>query len=71
MLVLGDVYGGNLSTAIPAKFGNGVVRDAVVRDLDGIKDISGFVSFVRGWSPTYASPTIMLIRLYVTSVVLL
>jgi len=74
MLVKGDVYvadvfgkieegpiiGDNLSTAIFAKSGNGVVHDAAVRDLDGIKAIDGFTSFVRGWHPTYASPTIML-----------
>ena len=74
MLVQGDVYvadvfgkveegpiiGDNLSTAIYAKSGNGVVHDAAVRDLDGIKEIPGFTSFVRGWHPTYASPTIML-----------
>ena len=46
MLVSGGVYGENLSTSIPIKFGNGVVRDAAVRDLDGIKDIPGFASFV-------------------------
>ncbi|MBM3240792.1 RraA family protein [Candidatus Poribacteria bacterium] len=75
MLVKGDVYvadvfgkieegpiiGDNLSTAIFAKSGNGVVHDAAVRDLDGIKAIDGFTSFVRGWHPTYASPTIMLL----------
>ncbi len=75
MLVKGDVYvadvygkisegpiiGDNLSTAIYAKSGNGVVHDAAVRDLDGIKAIPGFTSFVRGWHPTYASPTIMLL----------
>lgn len=75
MLVKGDVYvadvygkieqgpviGDNLSTAIYAKSGNGVVHDAAVRDLDGIREIPGFVSFVRGWHPTYASPTIMLV----------
>ncbi len=75
MLVQGDVYvadvfgklaegpiiGDNLSTAIYAKSGNGVVHDAAVRDLDGIKAIDGFTSFVRGWHPTYASPTIMLL----------
>ena len=74
MLVQGDVYvadvfgkveegpviGDNLATAIYSKSGNGVVHDAAVRDLDGIKEIPGFTSFVRGWSPTYASPTIML-----------
>ena len=75
MLVKGDVYvadvygkveqgpiiGDNLSTAIHARSGNGVVHDAAVRDLDGIQAIPGFVSFVRGWHPTYASPTIMLL----------
>jgi regulator of RNase E activity RraA len=75
MLVQGDVYvadvygkiergpiiGDNLSTAIYANSGNGVVHDAAVRDLDGIQQIPGFTSFVRGWHPTYASPTIMLL----------
>ena len=75
MLVRGDVYvadvygkveqgpiiGDNLATAIHARSGNGVVHDAAVRDLDGIQAIPGFVSFVRGWHPTYASPTIMLL----------
>jgi regulator of RNase E activity RraA len=75
MLVQGDVYvadvygkiergpiiGDNLSTAIYANSGNGVVHDAAVRDLDGIQEIPGFTSFVRGWHPTYASPTIMLL----------
>jgi len=75
MLVKGDVYvadvfgkvaegpiiGDNLSTSIYAKSENGVVHDAAVRDLDGIKEIDGFTSFVRGWHPTYASPTIMLL----------
>ncbi len=75
MLVKGDVYvadvygkieegpiiGDNLSTAIHAKSGNGVVHDAAVRDLDGIKAIPGFACFVRGWHPSYASPTIMLL----------
>jgi regulator of RNase E activity RraA len=75
MLVPGDVYiadvygkheqgpiiGDNLSTAIYAKSGKGVVHDASVRDIDGIQSMPGFVSFVRGFHPTYASPTIMLL----------
>jgi regulator of RNase E activity RraA len=56
----GPVIGDNLATSIYAKSGNGVVHDAAVRDLDGIQEIEGFTSFVRGWHPTYASPTIML-----------
>lgn len=75
MLVPGDVYvadvygkheqgpivGDNLSTAIYAKSGKGIVHDASVRDIDGIQAMPGFVSFVRGFHPTYASPTIMLV----------
>lgn len=57
----GPIIGDNLSTAIYAKSGNGVVHDAAIRDLDGIREIPGFTSFVRGWHPTYASPTIMLL----------
>ena len=74
MLVKGDVYvadvygkieqgpiiGDNLSTAIFANSGNGVVHDAAVRDIEGIREMPGFTSFVRGWHPSYASPTIML-----------
>jgi 4-hydroxy-4-methyl-2-oxoglutarate aldolase len=56
----GPIIGDNLATSIYSKSGNGVVHDAAVRDLDGIKAIPDFVCFVRGWSPTYASPTIML-----------
>jgi 4-hydroxy-4-methyl-2-oxoglutarate aldolase len=75
MLVSGDVYvadvygkhdqgpivGDNLATAIYAKSGKGIVHDASVRDIDGIREIPGFASFVRGFHPTYASPTIMLV----------
>ncbi len=75
MLVPGDVYiadvygkheqgpimGDNLATAIYAKSGRGVVHHASVRDLEGIEEIAGFASYVRGFHPTYASPTIMLV----------
>lgn len=57
----GPVIGDNLSTAIYANSGNGVVHNAAVRDLEGIQSIPGFTSFVRGWHPSYASPTIMLV----------
>ena len=74
MLVSGDVYvadvfgkidqgaviGDNLATAIYANSGNGVVHDASVRDIDGIQELPDFTSFVRGYHPTFASPTIML-----------
>ena len=75
MLVQGDVYvadiygkieqgpviGDNLATAIYANSGNGVVHNGAVRDLEGIEEMPGFASFVRGWHPSYASPTIMLL----------
>lgn len=57
----GPIVGDNLSTAIHAKSGKGIVHDASVRDIDGIQSIPGFASFVRGFHPTYASPTIMLV----------
>lgn len=57
----GPVIGDNLATAILTHSGNGVVHDAAVRDLEGIEALEGFASFVRGWHPSYASPTIMLV----------
>lgn len=57
----GAVIGDNLAVSIHEKSGNGVVHDAAVRDIDGIKDLPGFVSFVRGYHPSFASPTIMLV----------
>ena len=59
-IVQGPIIGDNLSMSIWAKSGNGVVHDAAVRDLDGIAELPGFASFVRGVHPSYASPTIML-----------
>lgn len=56
----GAVIGDNLATSILAKSGNGVVHDAAIRDIDGVEELPGFVSFFRGLHPTYASPTIML-----------
>jgi regulator of RNase E activity RraA len=59
-IVQGPVIGDNLAVAILTNSGNGVVHDAAVRDLDGIRELEGFCSFVRGTHPTFASPTIML-----------
>ena len=56
----GPVIGDNLSVAILTNSGNGVVHDAAVRDLDGIRELKGFCSFVRGSHPSFASPTILL-----------
>ena len=56
----GPVIGDNLATSIYAKTGNGVVHDAAVRDIEGIRELDGFVAFCRGYHPTAASSTIML-----------
>ena len=56
----GPVIGDNLSTSIYAKTGNGVVHDAAVRDIEGVRELSGFTGFFRGYHPTAATSTIML-----------
>ena len=57
------IIGDNLGTAIKANSGNGVVFDGSVRDLEGLKDIPHFPCFIRGWHPSIAAPTIMLMGL--------
>ena len=57
----GPVVGDNLSTSIYAKTGRGVVHDASVRDIEGVRELEGFVSFFRGFHPTAATSTIMLV----------
>ena len=59
----GPIIGDNLGTAIKANSGNGVVFDGSVRDVQGLEDIPGFPCFVRGWHPSFSSPTIMLMGL--------
>ena len=56
----GAVVGDNLSTSIYAKTGNGVLHHGSVRDVEGVRELSGFVSFFRGYHPTAATSTIML-----------
>jgi regulator of RNase E activity RraA len=56
----GPVIGDNLSTSIYAKSGRGVVHDAAVRDIEGIRELEGFVAFCRGYHPTTATHSVML-----------
>jgi 4-hydroxy-4-methyl-2-oxoglutarate aldolase len=49
----GPIIGDNLGTSIAAKSGNGVVLNGTVRDLDGLSEIPGFTSFIRGSHPSY------------------
>jgi len=67
MLQEGDVYvcdhfglkengasiGDNVGNAIYANSGNGIVYNGVIRDIDGLKEIEGFTSFVRGYHPSH------------------
>jgi 4-hydroxy-4-methyl-2-oxoglutarate aldolase len=57
----GAIMGDNLSTSIFSKSGNGVVHDGSIRDIEGVMEIEGFVSFARAWHPSIAAPTIMLV----------
>ncbi|MDX2248050.1 MAG: RraA family protein [Bacteroidia bacterium] len=66
-LVKGDVYvgdqfglhvdgptiGDNLGNAIYTNSGNGIVYNGTIRDIEGLKDIPGFTSFVRGYHPSH------------------
>ncbi len=48
----GTFAGDNLSTAIFAKSGNGLVVNGSVRDVTGIRDVKGFRAYVRGTDPS-------------------
>ena len=56
----GPVIGENLSTAIFARTGCGVLHNASVRDHEGIEEIAGFPVFARSLHPSFANPTISL-----------
>jgi len=67
MLQKGDVYvsdhfglkqdgpsiGDNVGNAIYARTGNGIVYDGAVRDINGLKELPNFVSFVRSYDPSH------------------
>ena len=67
MLQPGDVYvcdhfglkqdgpsiGDNVGNAIYAKSHNGIVYDGAVRDINGLKELEDFTSFVRSYDPSH------------------
>ncbi|MCP5119294.1 MAG: RraA family protein [bacterium] len=67
MLQPGDVYvcdhfglkvdgpsiGDNVGNSIYAKSGNGIVYDGAVRDIEGLKELENFTSFVRHYHPSH------------------
>jgi regulator of RNase E activity RraA len=49
----GPTIGDNLGNSIFAKTGNGIVYDGAVRDINGLKEIGSFTSFVRSYHPSH------------------
>ena len=49
----GPSIGDNVGNAIYARTGNGIVYDGAVRDIDGLKELDNFVSFVRFYHPSH------------------
>lgn len=72
MLQQGDVYvcdhfglkdggpsiGDNVGNAIYAKSGNGIVYDGAIRDIEGLKELENFTSFVRTYHPSHHYSTL-------------
>jgi len=72
MLQQGDVYvcdhfglkedgpsiGDNVGNSIYAKSGNGIVYDGAVRDINGLKELENFTSFVRTYTPSHHYSTL-------------
>jgi regulator of RNase E activity RraA len=49
----GPSIGDNVGNAIYARTGNGIVYDGAVRDINGLKELPNFVSFVRSYDPSH------------------
>ena len=49
----GPSIGDNVANAIYAKSGNGIVYNGAVRDIDGLKELENFTSFVRSYHPSH------------------
>jgi regulator of RNase E activity RraA len=49
----GASIGDNVGNAIYARSGNGIVYNGAVRDINGLKALPGFTSFVRSYDPSH------------------
>jgi regulator of RNase E activity RraA len=49
----GPSIGDNVGNAIYARSGNGIVYDGAVRDINGLKELENFTSFVRYYDPSH------------------
>ncbi|MBX2945073.1 MAG: RraA family protein [Cyclobacteriaceae bacterium] len=52
-LIDGPTIGDNLGNSIFARSGNGIVYDGPVRDINGLKEIKGFTSYIRTYHPSH------------------
>lgn len=52
-LVDGPTIGDNLGNSIFARSGNGIIYDGPVRDVNGLKEIEGFTSYIRTYHPSH------------------
>jgi len=49
----GASVGDNVGSAIYARTGNGIVYDGAVRDINGLREMENFTSFVRFYDPSH------------------
>jgi regulator of RNase E activity RraA len=49
----GASVGDNVGSAIYAKSGNGIVYDGAIRDINGLREMENFTSFVRSYDPSH------------------
>ena len=49
----GASVGDNVASAIYARTGNGIVYDGAVRDINGLRRLENFTSFVRSYDPSH------------------
>jgi regulator of RNase E activity RraA len=49
----GASVGDNVGSAIYARSGNGIVYDGAVRDINGLRELEHFTSFVRYYAPSH------------------
>ena len=49
----GASIGDNVANAIYANSGNGIVYDGTIRDIEGLKKLENFTSFVRAYHPSH------------------
>ncbi|QNF35630.1 RraA family protein [Adhaeribacter swui] len=52
----GPTIGDRVAADIYRRSGNGIIYDGAIRDIEGLKDMGGFTSYVTSYSPTYHNP---------------